>query len=99
MDRYAGERDGIAAPCFPFIFPGFWAAGAEVRLGRRPAAVARFLAISGLAGPAGQLSEVADPETSTLWGNYPQVQSHAALIEAALAIWPREGTSLGGEVS
>jgi GH15 family glucan-1,4-alpha-glucosidase len=99
MDRYAGERDGIAAPCFPFVFPGFWAAGAEVLLGRRTAAAARFLAISGLAGPAGQLSEVADPETSTLWGNYPQVQSHAALIEAALAIWPREGTSLGGEVS
>lgn len=98
MDRYAGERDGIAAPCFPFIFPGFWAASAEVLLGRRAAAVARFLAISSLAGPAGQLSEVADPETGALWGNYPQVQSHAALIEAALAIWPREGAIPGGEV-
>jgi GH15 family glucan-1,4-alpha-glucosidase len=97
MDRYVGERDGIAAPCFPFIFPGFWAASAEVLLGRRAAAVARFLAISRLAGPAGQLSEVAEPKTGTLWGNYPQVQSHAALIEAAIAIWPREGATPGGE--
>jgi hypothetical protein len=97
MDRYTGERDGIAAPCFPFIFPGFWAASAEVLLGRRAAAVARFLAISNLAGPAGQLSEVADPATGALWGNYPQVQSHAALIEAALAIWPREGSTQSGE--
>ncbi len=90
MDRYSGERDGIAAPCFPFIFPGLWAAIAEILLVRRGAAEARFMAIAELAGPAGQLSEVADPKTGGLWGNYPQVQSHAALIEAALAIWPRE---------
>lgn len=95
LARYSGERDGIAAPCFPFIFPGFWAASTEVLMGRRADAEARFLAICKLAGPAGQLSEVADPETGALWGNYPQVQSHAALIEAALAIWPREGTARG----
>jgi hypothetical protein len=93
MDRYSGERDGIPAPCFPFIFPGLWAATAEVLLGRRAAAEARFLSIAELAGPAGQLSEVADPSTGALWGNYPQVQSHAAMIEAALAIWPREDAS------
>lgn len=97
MDRYSGEWDGIAAPCLPFVFPGFWAASAEVLLGRRAAAVARFLAISTLAGSAGQLSEVADPVAGALWGNYPQVQSHAALIEAALAIWPRAGAAPGGE--
>jgi GH15 family glucan-1,4-alpha-glucosidase len=99
MNRYAGERDGIAAPCLPFIFPGFWAASAEVLLGRRVAAVARFLALANLAGPAGQLSEVAEPKTGALWGNYPQVQSHAALIEAALAIWPREGSTRDGEAN
>ncbi|MGA8207317.1 MAG: glycoside hydrolase family 15 protein [Candidatus Dormiibacterota bacterium] len=93
MNRYSGERDGIASPCFPFIFPGFWAASAEVLLGRRAAAVSRFMAISDLAGPAGQLSEVAEPVTGALWGNYPQVQSHSALIEAALSIWPQGGSS------
>jgi GH15 family glucan-1,4-alpha-glucosidase len=96
MDRYLGERDGIAAPCFPFIFPGLWAANAEVLLGRRAAGEARFMAIAKLAGPAGQLSEVADIATRALWGNYPQVQSHAALIEAALAIWPGENASPAG---
>jgi hypothetical protein len=87
MARHAPERDGIDAPCFPFIFPGLWAASAEVLLGRSEAAEARLLAICRLAGPAGQLSEVADPKTGQLWGNYPQVQSHAALLDAALAIW------------
>jgi GH15 family glucan-1,4-alpha-glucosidase len=85
--RHTPERDGIPAPCFPFIFPGLWAAVAEAGLGRTAEAAARFLAIWELAGPAGQLSEVADPEAGELWGNYPQVQSHAALVEAALAIW------------
>ena len=90
MARHVPERDGILVPCFPFIFPGLWAVVAEALLGRSEAAEDRFRAILGLAGPAGQLSEVADPETGMLWGNYPQVQSHAALIEAALAIWAGE---------
>ncbi len=88
MARHATERDDLDAPCFPFIFPGLWAARVEALLGRRDAAEARLLAICELAGPAGQLSEVADPVSGALWGNYPQVQSHAALIDAALAIWP-----------
>ena len=84
--RHSPERDGLASPCFPIIFPGAWAATAEALLGHRSAAEARRLAICQLAGPSGQLSEVADPESGALWGNYPQVQSHAALIDAALAI-------------
>lgn len=87
MARHSPERDGIAAPCFPFIFPGLWAVGAEALLGRTGAAERRLRAICGLTGPAGQLSEVADPESGALWGNYPQVQSHAALVDAALLCW------------
>ncbi|MGH7693005.1 MAG: glycoside hydrolase family 15 protein [Candidatus Dormibacteria bacterium] len=93
MARHFPERDGIDAPCFPFLFPGLWAASAEARLGLREAAEERLRRICGLAGPAGQLSEVADPETGALWGNYPQVQSHAALVAAALEIWPSERSS------
>jgi GH15 family glucan-1,4-alpha-glucosidase len=89
MARHSPERDGISAPSFPFVFPGLWAATAEAILGRQAAAEARFQAICQLCGPAGQLSEVADPARSLLWGNFPQVQSHAALVDAALAIWPR----------
>jgi GH15 family glucan-1,4-alpha-glucosidase len=90
MARHSPERDGLASPCFPFIFPGAWAATSGALLGHRSVAEARLLAICQLAGPSGQLSEVADPATGELWGNYPQVQSHAALIDAALAIWPAD---------
>ncbi|MGA7172386.1 MAG: glycoside hydrolase family 15 protein [Candidatus Dormiibacterota bacterium] len=92
MARHSPERDGLAAPCFPFIFPGVWAATSEALLGHLSAAEARLLAICQLAGPSGQLSEVADPGTGALWGNYPQVQSHAALIDAALTIWQPDRT-------
>lgn len=85
--RHRPERDQIPEPCLPFIFPAFWAAVAEDMVGRHSAAVARFRAICTLAGPAGQLSEVADPFRRRLLGNFPQIQSHAALVEAAFRIW------------
>ena len=85
--RHRPERDGIPHPCLPFIFPSFWAAVAEAACGRTQAAVARFRSLVRLAGPSGQLSEVADPATRRMLGNYPQVQSHAALVESALVIW------------
>ena len=88
MARHFPERDGIDAPSFPFIFPGLWAASAEALLGRQLAAETRLQAICRLGGPSGQLSEVAEPATAALWGNFPQVQSHAALVDAALTIWP-----------
>ena len=88
MARHSPERDGLDVPCFPFIFPGLWAVAAEAMLGLRVAAQARLLAICSLTGPSCQLSEVADPSSGALWGNYPQVQSQAALVDAALAIWP-----------
>ncbi|MDA8395957.1 MAG: glycoside hydrolase family 15 protein [Candidatus Dormibacteraeota bacterium] len=90
--RHRPERDGIPYPCLPFIFPSFWAAAAEAICGRREAAVARFRSLVRLAGPSGQLSEVADPATRQMLGNYPQVQSLAALVESAFAIWsgPRQ---------
>ncbi len=87
LARHRPERDGYASPCAPFIFPSLWAVSAEARLGRRQAAEARLRAIVGLAGPAAQLSEVALPSPPTLLGNYPQVQSHAALVEAILELF------------
>ena len=87
LARHRPERDGLPAPCAPFIFPSLWAVIAEARLGRREAAEARLRAIVELAGPAGQLSEVALPSPPTLLGNYPQVQSHAAMVEAILELF------------
>ncbi|MHB1526824.1 MAG: glycoside hydrolase family 15 protein [Candidatus Dormibacteria bacterium] len=91
LARHHPERDGIAAPCSPFLFPSLWAVIAEARLGRRTAAVARLRAILDLAGPAGQLSEVADPGSMTMLGNYPQGQSHAAVVEAIAELWGAAG--------
>ncbi len=87
LARHRPERDGFPSPCAPFLFTSLWAVIAESRLGRRAAALARLHAIVDLAGPAGQLSEVALPAPPTLLGNYPQVQSQAALVEAILAVF------------
>lgn len=87
LARHHPERDGIPGPCAPFIFPSLWAVMAEAKLGRRESALARLLAVLSLAGPAGQLSEVAEPHSLTMLGNYPQVQSHAALVEAVIQLW------------
>ena len=87
LARHHPERDGIPAPCAPFLFPSLWAVIGEARLGRRRAAISRLRAILDLAGPAGQLSEVADPGSGLMLGNYPQVQSHAAVVEAILELW------------
>ncbi len=87
--RHHPERDGIPGPCAPFVFAGLWAAAAEARLGRAEMAKRRLRAICSLSGPAAQLSEVADPAVGRMLGNFPQVQSHAALLEAVGAVWGR----------
>lgn len=87
LARHRPERDQFDAPCAPFIFPALWAAVAEARLGRREEAVARLRSILGLAGGAGQLSEVAQPAEFSMLGNYPQIQSHAAVVEAILELF------------
>ncbi|SFT96700.1 hypothetical protein SAMN04487915_106182 [Arthrobacter sp. ov118] len=39
-----------------------------------------------IAGSLGLFSEEADPATGALLGNYPQALTHAALVQAALAL-------------
>jgi GH15 family glucan-1,4-alpha-glucosidase len=39
--------------------------------------------------PLGLLSEDVDPESGTMWGNFPQAYSHVGLIHAAFAASPR----------
>jgi GH15 family glucan-1,4-alpha-glucosidase len=80
VDRYEGQRDPLAHPCAPFVFPTFWLAGALAARGRDGS---RWLE-SALAtrGPLGLFGEVADPGDHSPLGNYPQVQSHAAFVLA-----------------
>lgn len=81
LHRYRGERDGLADPCAPFVFPTFWLAAARRRCGGD--AASPFLAASRAAGRRGFFAEVGDPLTAEPLGNYPQIQSHAACILAA----------------
>ena len=82
LDRYEGEQDGLAEPCGSFIFPSFWMATAQAMAGRDAAPF--FGAAVAARGRLGLWSEVAHPEERTPLGNYPQVQSHAAFVSAAL---------------
>ena len=81
IDRYEGQPDELGDPCAPFLFPTFWFADALQRCGRD--GTGHFDAAFAARGDLGLFGEVADPATRTPLGNYPQVQSHAALVLAA----------------
>lgn len=83
LQRYGGTQDLLDDPCAPFIFPTFWLASAETRAGRDGSRWLR--AAASAAGPFGLFGEVRDPGTGGPLGNYPQVQSHAALVMALVA--------------
>ena len=80
LQRYWGAQDELADPCAPFVFPSFWMASAEAATRRESAG--RLEAVASAAGELGLFGEVRDPTTGGPLGNYPQVQSHAALIQA-----------------
>jgi len=81
-DRYLGQPDGLPGSCAPFVFPTFWLAEALDCCARDGAP--SFAAAAAARGPLDLLGEVADPTGGRPLGNYPQVQSHAALVLAAL---------------
>ena len=81
LDRYEGRPDGMADPCGPFVFPTFWMATAQQSAGGD--GQRHFRAAVSARGSLGLFGEVVDPEDGTPLGNYPQVQSHAAFLNAA----------------
>ena len=83
LQRYGGTQDLLDDPCAPFIFPTFWLASAETRAGRDGSRWLRSAASA--AGAFGLFGEVRDPTSGGPLGNYPQVQSHAALVMALIA--------------
>jgi GH15 family glucan-1,4-alpha-glucosidase len=82
LDRYEGQPDAMPDPCGPFIFPTFWLAEALQRSGADGSR--HFEAAAAAASALGLFGEVADPRDRSPLGNYPQVQSHAAFLIAAL---------------
>ncbi|MEU8299639.1 glycoside hydrolase family 15 protein [Micromonospora sp. NPDC048909] len=84
--RYPPGRDGLPGAEGAFLPCSFWLVQALARTGRRVEAVEMFQSMLGHASPLGLYAEELDPATGAQVGNYPQTLTHAALVQAALAI-------------
>ncbi|MFE4541609.1 glycoside hydrolase family 15 protein [Arthrobacter sp. NPDC056727] len=84
--RYPPGQDGLPGDEGAFLPCSFWLVQALALTGRAGEASELFEALLSYAGPLGLFSEEADPVTGTLLGNFPQAMTHAALVQAALAL-------------
>jgi GH15 family glucan-1,4-alpha-glucosidase len=69
-----------------FLPCSFWLVQALASTGRVDEAAQLFADLLDLANPLGLLPEEINPKNHGYLGNYPQALTHAALIQAALAI-------------
>ncbi|MER5336056.1 glycoside hydrolase family 15 protein [Micromonospora sp. NPDC002717] len=84
--RYPPGRDGFPGTEGAFLPCSFWLVQALARTGRRTEALELFQTMLDHASPLGLYAEEMDPATGAHLGNYPQTLTHAALVQAALAI-------------
>ena len=84
--RYPPGRDGLPGTEGAFLPCSFWLVEALARTGRATEATRRFEALLDHAGPLGLYAEEIDATTGAHLGNYPQALTHAALVQAALAL-------------
>ena len=84
--RYPPGRDGLPGTEGAFLPCSFWLVQALACIGRRHEAIELFQTLLDRASPLGLYAEEMDPATGAHLGNYPQTLTHAALIQAALAI-------------
>jgi GH15 family glucan-1,4-alpha-glucosidase len=84
--RYPPDRDGLPGTEGAFLPCSFWLVQALARSGRSPEAAQLFDALLELTGPLGLYGEQLDPATGHHLGNFPQALTHAALVQAALAL-------------
>ena len=84
--RYPPGQDGLEGGEGAFLPCSFWLVQALALTGRREEAEETFRALLDLASPLGLFSEELDPATGAFLGNYPQALTHAAMVQAALAL-------------
>ena len=83
--RYTPETDGLPGREGAFLPCSFWLVQALAVTGRADQAVDLMHQLLDLS-PLGLFSEEVDPTTGDMLGNYPQALSHAALLQAVLAL-------------
>ncbi|MDQ0261145.1 GH15 family glucan-1,4-alpha-glucosidase [Sinomonas atrocyanea] len=84
--RYPPGRDGLPGGEGAFLPCSFWMVEALAVTGRRGEAESAFEDLLRLATPLGLYGEEMDPETLEQLGNFPQCLTHAALVQAAIAL-------------
>lgn len=84
--RYPPGHDGLRGGEGAFLPCSFWLVQALALTGRRAEAANLFTELLRYVSPLGLLPEEMDPATGAYLGNYPQALTHAALVQAALAL-------------
>jgi GH15 family glucan-1,4-alpha-glucosidase len=91
--RYPPGQDGLPGTEGAFLPCSFWLAQALAKTGRRTEASELLAELVALASPLGLYAEEMDPISRHHLGNYPQALTHAALVQAALALKDAEDTA------
>lgn len=84
--RYPPGQDGLPGGEGAFLPCSFWLVQALALTGRRTEAEELFETLLRRTGTLGLLPEEVDPPTGAFLGNYPQALTHAAVVQAALAL-------------
>ena len=84
--RYPPGTDGLSGSEGAFLPCSFWLVRALARIGRADEARDLLDQLGVLGGPLGLYGEEMDPATGEHLGNFPQALTHAALVQAILAL-------------
>jgi len=84
--RYPPGRDGLPGTEGAFLPCAFWLVQALAATGQVAEATDRLCALGDLASPLGLYAEEMEPTSLEHLGNYPQALTHAAHVQAALAL-------------
>ncbi|HSS09034.1 MAG TPA: glycoside hydrolase family 15 protein, partial [Acidimicrobiales bacterium] len=92
--RYPPGEDGLPGTEGAFLPCSFWLVQALAATGKLADASALFADLIDRASPLGLYSEEMNPASGAHLGNHPQALTHAALVQAALAIRDARGPQI-----